>query len=135
MVDEAVDWGLDLPGAGLPDYLASGAPVRRTRGLARVDHFLARARACSGRFGGLRLTGGCGARGHAPGRRPIPRSARDRFRQVWLIDTPWVLGEIVAREREGPRARPAADLLVLAQAALAAALRGVPRRLEELRVA
>src|SRR4051794_16679130 len=52
-----------------------------------------------------------------------------------LIHAPRVFGEIVARERKRARSRSAADLLVLAEAALPAALGRIPQRLEQLGVA
>src|SRR4051794_6463259 len=52
-----------------------------------------------------------------------------------LVHAPRILGEVVARERERSRPRPAANLLVLAKTALATALRRVAQRLEQLRVA
>src|SRR5947207_3472471 len=52
-----------------------------------------------------------------------------------LIHAPRILGEIIARERERSRPRPAADLLILAKPALPAALRRVAQRLEKLGIA
>ena len=52
-----------------------------------------------------------------------------------LVHAARILGQVVARERERARARPAADLLVFAEAALPAALRGVAQRLEQLGIA
>src|SRR5689334_15207706 len=52
-----------------------------------------------------------------------------------LVDASRVFGQEIARERVRPRARPAADLLVFADAALAFPLRGIAQGAEEVRIA
>ena len=52
-----------------------------------------------------------------------------------LVDAARILGQVVAGEGVGARAGAAADLLVFADAALAAALRGVAQGAEEIGIA
>ena len=58
------------------------------------------------------------------------RRLDDRLGQVRLVGAARIFRQVVAGQRVGARAGPAADLLVFADAALAFALRGVAQRLK-----
>src|SRR5271157_1536354 len=61
-------------------------------------------------------------------------SVRHGVRQMRLINTARVLGQEITGQSVGPRARPAADVPVLADAALAVALTGIAQGQEQVGV-
>ena len=65
----------------------------------------------------------------------LANSTSHRFGQVRLIHAPRIFGQEIARGRVRPRARPAANLAVLAHAAFPVATIGIAQEPEQRRVA